>query len=111
MMKMNSFTRAAAVTLTVLCLSGCSNMDETQQRMVSGGAIGVAVGAVGTVVTGGCVACGMAIGGAVGTATGYVVEKFDSTTKTNSGVQTSSYSGGGNSSVPQGYPPGGYSTQ
>ena len=81
MMKINSLTRTAAVALTVLSLTSCSNMDETQQRMVSGGAIGVAVGAVGTVVTGGCIACGMAIGGAVGSATGYVVEKFDSTTK------------------------------
>jgi osmotically inducible lipoprotein OsmB len=110
MMKINSFARVAAVTLIVLSLSGCSNMDETQQRMVSGGAIGVAVGAVGTVVTGGCIACGMAIGGAVGTATGYVVEKFDNTTKSNNGVQTSSYNAGNNGSgVPQGYPPGGYS--
>ena len=30
----------AAAALTVLSLAGCSNMDEAQQRMVSGGAIG-----------------------------------------------------------------------
>jgi osmotically inducible lipoprotein OsmB len=111
MMKINSLTRTAAVALTTLSLSSCSNMDETQQRMVSGGAIGVAVGAVGTVVTGGCVACGMAIGGAVGTATGYVVEKFDSTTKSNSGPQQSSGYGNNNNNVPQGYPQGGYGSQ
>ena len=110
MMKIGSFTRGVTVALTVLSLSGCANMDETQQRMVSGGAIGVAVGAVGTVVTGGCIACGMAIGGAVGTATGYVVQKLDSTTKTNSGAQSSGY-GNGNNSAPQGYPPGGYGSQ
>ena len=81
-------------------------MDEAQQRMVSGGAIGVAAGAVGTVVTGGCVACGMAIGGAVGTAGGYIVDQIDHTTKSSPSVQTSS-SNGGNNGAPQGYPSGG----
>ena len=107
MMKTNSIgVRIAAVALIVFNLAGCSNMDEAQQRMVSGGAIGVAAGAVGTVVTGGCVACGMAIGGAVGTASGYIVDQLDHTTKSGAPVQTSSYNGS-NNSVPQGYPSGG----
>ena len=65
----------AAVSL--IALAGCSDMNSQQQRMVSGGATGAAVGAVGTVMTGGCVACGAAIGGTVGTAAGYVVDKMD----------------------------------
>ena len=107
MMKINStFTRIASVALIVLSLAGCENMDEAQQRMVSGGAIGVAAGAVGTVITGGCIACGMAIGGAVGAASGYVVDQLDHTTKSSPPVQSSSPSGG-NNGAPQGYPSGG----
>ena len=107
MMKTNStFARIAAAAIITLNLAGCSNMDEAQQRMVSGGAIGVAAGAVGTVITGGCIACGMAVGGAVGAASGYVVDQIDHTTKSSPPAQTSSTSGG-NNSVPQGYPAGG----
>ena len=109
-MKPNSaFARFALAGLLVANLGGCSNMDENQQRMVSGGAIGVAAGAVTTVVTGGCIACGMAIGGAVGSAGGYLIGKLDETTRSTSSpppppIQQSSYNG-----VPQGYPTGGYS--
>lgn len=107
MMKPNSaFTRIAVAALVALNLAGCSNMDENQQRMVSGGAIGIAAGAVTTVVTGGCIACGMAIGGAVGTAGGYLVDKIDSNTKSSPAAPAGNYSGS-NGSVPQGYPVGG----
>ena len=58
-----------------LSLSGCSNMSNTQQRMLSGGAIGAAGGAAITALTGGCVWCGAAIGGAVGTGAGYVISQ------------------------------------
>ncbi len=70
-MKRNSIIFAAVM---VLVLGGCSNMSDTQQRVVSGAGIGVASGAVVTVLTGGCVECGAAIGGAVGAAAGYVVD-------------------------------------
>lgn len=60
-----------------LALGGCSGMNSTQQKTVSGGAIGAAVGAAGTAVTGGCVACGAAIGGAVGAGAGYLSDKMD----------------------------------
>ncbi len=60
--------------IVVLLLSGCSNMSDTQQRVLSGAGVGVASGAVVTVLTGGCVECGAAIGGAVGAAAGYVVD-------------------------------------
>ena len=64
----------AGVALCTLALGGCANMTPNQQRMLSGGVIGVSVGAAGTLLTGGCVACGAAIGGVVGAGAGYVVD-------------------------------------
>jgi len=61
----------------LIALTSCSGMDDTQQRTLSGGAAGAAIGAVGTVMTGGCVACGAAIGGAVGAAGGYVYDQVE----------------------------------
>ena len=113
-MKINSrLSRAAILALAVLGLTACDNMDQMQQRMVSGGVIGVTAGAVGTVVTGGCIACGMAIGGVVGTAGGYIVHELDQQTRSSGsssssgGSYNSSSSGSGNNGAPQGYPPGG----
>ena len=56
-------------------------MDDTQQKMLSGGAIGAVVGTVGTVITGGCIPCGTAIGGAVGVGAGYLIDQLDKNTK------------------------------
>mgnify|MGYP001172707797 CR=1 FL=1 len=67
----------AAIAVGGVLLAGCSDMSQTQQRVVSGGAIGAGVGVVGTVITGGCVACGAAIGGAVGAGAGYVVDQVE----------------------------------
>lgn len=64
----------AIVVLAGLGLTGCSSMTDTQQRMLSGGAIGAGTGAVATVATGGCIWCGAVIGGAVGTGAGYVYD-------------------------------------
>ena len=110
MIKLNSgFARTAVLGTLVLGLGACSNMDEMQQRMVSGGAIGVGAGALTTVITGGCVACGMAIGGAVGTAGGYLINALDNNTRSGSASSApppQNY--GSNNSAPQGYPAGGY---
>lgn len=67
--------RSALATVLALSLglAGCSGMNETQQKMLSGGAIGAAGGAAITALTGGCIWCGAAIGGAAGTAAGYVI--------------------------------------
>jgi hypothetical protein len=59
-----------------MTLGGCSNLNNTEQRVLSGAAIGAAGGAVVTAVTGGCIACGAAVGGAVGAAGGYVVDQI-----------------------------------
>ena len=71
-----TFARAVAV-IALIGLTGCANMDSQDQRMLSGGAAGAVIGAAGTVLTGGCVACGAAIGGAVGVGAGYVIDKMD----------------------------------
>lgn len=59
----------------ILALSGCAGMNSTQQRTLSGGAMGAAGGAVLGAATGGCVACGAAIGGALGAAGGYLYDQ------------------------------------
>lgn len=64
-----------AVVVTFLAATGCSGLSTTQQRVLSGGAIGAGVGAVGTLVTGGCVSCGAAIGAGVGAIGGYVYDQ------------------------------------
>ena len=68
--------RKSVLILGLLTVAGCSNLDHQQQSMLTGGAAGTAIGAAGTVLTGGCVACGAAIGGAVGVGAGYVVDKM-----------------------------------
>lgn len=55
-----------------LTLGACENMSNTQQRTLSGGALGAAGGAALTAITGGSVAAGALIGGAVGAGAGYV---------------------------------------
>lgn len=66
-----------AVLAGGLLVSGCSGMDTTEQRVLSGGAIGAGVGAVGTVLTGGCVSCGAAIGAGVGAGAGYIHDQME----------------------------------
>ena len=75
-----SIPRLGQIGLLTLCLIGagaCSNMSDTQQRVLSGGAIGATAGVVGTAMTGGCLACGAAIGGAVGAGAGYAYDYLD----------------------------------
>ncbi|MDR3424161.1 MAG: hypothetical protein P4M13_03655 [Alphaproteobacteria bacterium] len=67
----------AVLVVGLLAMTGCADMTHQEQSMLSGGAAGAAIGAVGTVMTGGCVACGAAIGGAVGTGAGYVVDQIN----------------------------------
>ncbi len=70
--------RKALVPLTLVAalgLAGCSGLNSTEERVLSGGAIGAAAGAAGTAITGGCIACGAALGGVVGAGTGYIIDK------------------------------------
>ncbi|HET6420646.1 MAG TPA: hypothetical protein VFG19_10845 [Geobacteraceae bacterium] len=61
-----------AVLLTVFTL-GCAGMTPTQQRALSGGAIGAAGGAALGAIAGGSAAVGAAIGGAAGVLTGTLI--------------------------------------
>lgn len=66
-----------AAMAAMLTLAGCSGLNQTQQRVLSGGAIGAGVGAAGTALTGGCVSCGAVIGGAVGAGAGYIHDQLE----------------------------------
>ncbi len=76
---MNAITirNVTLVATLTLGLGACSGMNSTQQRTLSGGAIGAGVGAIGTVATGGCVACGAVIGAGVGAAGGYIYDQLE----------------------------------
>ena len=81
---MTSLTRTTRTRIAIplvlagaLALGACENLNATQQRTLSGGAIGAGVGAVATAVTGGCISCGAVIGGAVGAGVGYVSKKME----------------------------------
>lgn len=63
--------------VALLAVSGCSDLNRTQQKVLSGGAIGAGTGAAAAVLTGGCVGCGAAIGGAVGAGAGYVMDVME----------------------------------
>jgi osmotically inducible lipoprotein OsmB len=71
----NKIIRYAAMVAVIISLTACSNMNDRQQKMVSGAAIGTGVGVVGAAATGGCVSCGAVIGAGVGTAAGAVMHR------------------------------------
>jgi len=58
-----------------LTMSGCSNMNTTQQRELSGGAIGAAAGAGITAIAGGNPIWGAIGGAAAGVLGGYIYDK------------------------------------
>lgn len=66
------------LVLGLVAMMGCSDLTAQEQRLLTGAAAGTAIGAAGTVIFGGCVACGAAIGGAAGTGVGYVVDQMRS---------------------------------
>ncbi|MEQ8653311.1 MAG: hypothetical protein RIC87_12680 [Kiloniellales bacterium] len=74
---MQAVAKTGSAVLLVLSLGACSGLSTTQERTLSGGALGAGVGAVGTVLTGGCIWCGAVIGGAVGAGTGYVYDQIE----------------------------------
>jgi uncharacterized membrane protein len=64
-------------TASIFALSACSNMSETQQRTLSGAAIGTAAGVGIGALTGGALLWGAAGGAAVGAAGGYVYDQHE----------------------------------
>lgn len=75
--RFGSASRFGLLFIGLLSLSACSDLSAKQQRVLTGGAIGTTVGAISIVATGGCVACGAAIGGAVGAGSGYLYDYID----------------------------------
>jgi hypothetical protein len=66
---MKSFVTAATLSLALLGTTACSNLSTTQQRTLTGGAIGAAAGA-GIGFMAGAPGIGAAVGGAAGAAIG-----------------------------------------
>jgi hypothetical protein len=63
------------ICLLMLFVSvGCANMTPTQQRALSGGAIGAAGGAALGAITGGSAALGAVVGGAAGAVGGALIK-------------------------------------
>jgi osmotically inducible lipoprotein OsmB len=71
----SAFIRSLTICICILSLTACTNMNNTQQRTLSGAAVGAGVGTAATLMTGGCVTCGAAVGAAVGAGAGYVYDK------------------------------------
>ena len=64
------------IMVVALALAGCSGMSTTQQRVVSGGAIGASSGAlIGWAA--GSPAAGAAIGGGAGLLGGYLYDQYE----------------------------------
>lgn len=64
------------VVVLALALGGCSGMSSTQQRMLSGGAIGASSGAlIGWAA--GSPAAGAAIGGGAGVLGGFLYDQYE----------------------------------
>lgn len=74
---MKNFRNAkmAAAGLCIAALTSCSGMNSTQQRVLSGSAIGAGGGALIGAATGGSVATGALIGAGAGAVGGYIVDQ------------------------------------
>jgi osmotically inducible lipoprotein OsmB len=70
---MKLITSIVLIAAIVFALVGCAGMTETQQRTLSGGAIGAAAGAGIAAIAGGSAWTGAALGAAGGAITGYII--------------------------------------
>ena len=77
MRRLRKVTRLLSVALVLSSLAGCAGMSYTEQRMLSGGAIGAGTGAAIGAATGGSVGAGAAIGGAAGVVGGVLVDQYE----------------------------------
>lgn len=73
--------RSSALILGLFALTSCNSLTPTQEKTLAGGAAGAAAGTVGTLVLGGCVPCGAALGGAVGAGTSYAIHQVEKMTQ------------------------------
>jgi hypothetical protein len=68
----------ASILAVSLVVAGCAGMSDTEQRTLSGGAIGAGAGAVVGAIAG-STAWGAAIGAASGAAGGYLYDRYEKT--------------------------------
>jgi len=66
----------AGVGGVMLITSGCADMSSTQQRTLSGAAIGTAAGYALGAMTGMSKSTGLAVGAAAGAASGFIYDKY-----------------------------------
>ena len=66
-------SRFLAVFMALFFLAGCTGLTPTQQRTLTGGALGAAAGAGVSALSGGNPTTGAVVGGAGGAATGYLL--------------------------------------
>lgn len=72
---MRRVNAVVAVFVLLFVLVGCAGMSTTQQRVLSGGAIGAGTGAAVGAISGGSAGAGAAVGGAAGALGGYIYDK------------------------------------
>lgn len=73
---MKKLMMATGAGIVLVLASGCADMSSTQQRTLSGAAIGTAAGYALGAMTGMSKGTGMALGAAAGAAGGYVYDKY-----------------------------------
>ncbi len=73
---MRRIVKTLIILITAVALFGCAGMSQTQQRALSGGAIGAGAGAAMGAITGGSATTGAIVGGPAGVVGGYLLEKY-----------------------------------
>ena len=75
MTKTASILRTCLALLSLLGLGACADLSPTEQRVLSGGAIGSTIGIGVIIATGGCIPCGGSIGSLLGSGAGYLYDQ------------------------------------
>ena len=71
------FRKILMLLIVAVLLVSCSGLNKTEQRVLSGGAIGAGVGTVGAAIFGGPLVVGAAAGAAAGAIGGVIVDEID----------------------------------
>ena len=71
---MKRIKRIIGLITLMLVIGGCAHMSPTEQRTLSGGAIGAGSGAAIGAISGGSPGIGAAVGGAAGALGGYLLK-------------------------------------
>jgi hypothetical protein len=69
--------RLLLIVLMAFSIAGCAGLNKTEQRVLSGGAIGAGVGTAGAVILGGPLVVGAAVGAAAGAVGGVIVDEIE----------------------------------